>query len=276
MYQLRARCCRACDGQSDSPALAVQPDHGTQQGEIQGAAPEFGYSYNGVAKNRPHFQPKHSIYLRAFMGQGNQTAPVGTTDINPYFFEIGPIHVYNYSAGHNWSIYARLQQHITAGVNYFHQTFSDANTSFADVATAGFVTGAPFPNAPNIQIGSDFETTGNTPPEGRQDITGHLTRLSTGPRASISYAWAASSASAQVDEFYHRHAIGNFSSTAAQVPRAMVHCHGIPPITICASLADFLAGYLTKAPLQSATRNGSSIRRPSIFSPRIAIRLLPR
>ena len=50
------------------------------------------------------FNEKHSIYGRAFLGQGNQTAPVGTTDINPYFFEIGPIHVYNYSAGHNWSI----------------------------------------------------------------------------------------------------------------------------------------------------------------------------
>src|SRR6201996_8736477 len=121
---------------------------GTTPGGIQNAAPEFGYSYNGVAKVDHTFNQKHSIYARAFMGQGNQTAPVGTTDINPYFFEIGPIHVYNFSAGHNWSITPAISNSFTAGVNYFHQTFSDANTNFASVAAAGFITGSPFVNAP--------------------------------------------------------------------------------------------------------------------------------
>ena len=59
---------------------------GTSPGGIQNAAPEFGYSYNGVAKVDHTFNAKQSIYGRAFLGQGNQTAPVGTTDINPVFF----------------------------------------------------------------------------------------------------------------------------------------------------------------------------------------------
>ncbi len=58
--------------------------------------------------------------------------------------------MYNYSAGHNWSITPAISNSITAGVNYFHQTFSDANANFASVAQAGFITGAPFANAPNI------------------------------------------------------------------------------------------------------------------------------
>jgi hypothetical protein len=219
---------------------------GTTPGGIQNAAPEFGYSYNGVAKVDHTFNQKHSIYARAFMGQGNQTAPVGTTDINPYFFEIGPIHVYNYSAGHNWSITPSISNTVTAGVNYFHQTFSDAKTAFGDVATAGFITGAPFVNAPNISIGNDFEPTGNTPPEGRQDITGHIDEALNWTKGRHQLRLGGEYRRAQVDEFYHRHAIGSYSFIGAQGPNGDGSVPWNTSDPDVAALADFLAGYLTK------------------------------
>jgi len=220
---------------------------GNSNSEIGSAAPEFGYSYNGVAKVDHTFNQKHSVYARAFMGQGNQTAPVGTTDINPYFFEIGPIHVYNYSAGHNWSISPSLSNTITAGVNYFHQTFSDANTNFTDVATAGFITGAPFPNAPNIQIGQDFEPTGNTPPEGRQDITGHLNEALNWTKGKHELRMGGEYRRAQVDEFYHRHAIGNYQFLGGEGPKGDGSVPWDTTDQDVADLADFLAGFITKS-----------------------------
>jgi hypothetical protein len=219
---------------------------GTTPGGIQNAAPEFGYSYNGVAKVDHTFNSKHSIYARAFMGQGNQTAPVGTTDINPYFFEIGPIHVYNFSAGHNWSITPAISNSFTAGVNYFHQTFSDANTDFASVAQAGFITGAPFPNSPNIQIGNDFEPTGNTPPEGRQDITGVLDEALNWSKGKHQLRLGGEYRRAQVDEFYHRHAIGSYVFIGDQGPNGDGSVPWNTTDPDVAALADFLAGYLTK------------------------------
>jgi len=219
---------------------------GTTPGGIQNAAPEFGYSYNGVAKVDHTFNDKHSVYARAFMGQGNQTAPVGTTDINPYFFEIGPIHVYNFSAGHNWSITPAISNSFTAGVNYFHQTFSDANTNFASVAAAGFITGAPFPNAPNIEIGNDFEPTGNTPPEGRQDITGVLDEALNWTKGKHQLRLGGEYRRAQVDEFYHRHAIGSYVFIGDQGPNGDGSVPWNTTDPDVAALADFLAGYLTK------------------------------
>ena len=219
---------------------------GTGPGSFQSAAPEFGYSYNGVAKIDHTFNSKHSVYARAFLGQGNQTAPVGTTDINPYFFEIGPIHVYNYSAGHNWSITPAMSNSITAGVNYFHQTFSDANTDFSSVAQAGFITGAPFINAPNIMIGNDFEPTGNTPPEGRQDITGVIDEAFNWVKGKHQLRMGGEFRRAQVDEFYHRHAIGSYSFLGGEGPNGDGSVPWATSDQDIASLADFLAGYLTK------------------------------
>jgi hypothetical protein len=219
---------------------------GTTPGGIQNAAPEFGYSYNGVAKVDHTFNSKQSIYGRAFLGQGNQTAPVGTTDINPYFFEIGPIHVYNYSAGHNWSITPSISNSITAGVNYFHQTFSDANPNFASVATAGFITGSPFANSPNITIGNDFEPTGNTPPEGRQDVTGAIDEALNWTKGRHELRMGGEYRRAQVDEFYHRHAIGTFSFVGDQGPNGDGSVPWNTTDADVAALADFMAGYLTK------------------------------
>src|SRR6266478_15781 len=64
-----------------------------------------GYSYNGVIKLDHNFNEKHHLSGRWFGGQGNQIAPLGgspalgTASSNLHdYFEVAPIHVYNYSA----------------------------------------------------------------------------------------------------------------------------------------------------------------------------------
>jgi Carboxypeptidase regulatory-like domain/TonB dependent receptor len=216
-----------------------------QAGPQQSSAPEFGYSYNGVIKLDHTFSQRHNLSGRAFLGQGTQTAPVGQTDINPWYFENAPIHVYNYSVADNFVFSPRITNSLTIGVNYFNQVFSDAKTAFTAVTQAGFITGAPFPNAPNISI-SGFEPTGNTPPEGRNDITGHLDDAINWVIGKHQLRLGGSYRQAQVNEFYHRHAIGTFSFKGGQGPNGDGSVTWATSDSNVAALADFLAGYLTK------------------------------
>ncbi len=95
-----------------------------------------------------------------------------------YYFEIAPIHVYNYSATLNSVFTPRMTNQLLFGVNYFNQIFPDANNSFDTKALGLFlspdatINGTPILGAPNIAI-SGFDQIGITPPEGRNDITGH-------------------------------------------------------------------------------------------------------
>jgi len=215
---------------------------GTSLSAIQNPAPEFGYSYNGVIKLDHTFNQRHNISGRAFLGQGSQTAPVGQTYVNPWYFEIAPLHVYNYSVADNFVISPSMTNSITIGVNYFNQTFSDAKTGFGDVTTAGFVTGAPFPNAPNIKI-SGFEPTGNTPPEGRNDITGHIDDALNWTIGKHQLRLGGEYRQMQLNEFYWRHAQGSFTfdnTYSSPWQDAEVD-------NKVKSLANFLAGYMTKA-----------------------------
>src|ERR1700761_1321920 len=125
------------------------------------AAPETGYSYNGVIKIDHNFNDRQSIAARAFLGQGNQIDPPCNRVI-PWYFEGAPIHVYNYSLVHIMTLSPHLSNQITMGVNYFNQVFSDQKTGF-DVDALGFVTNSPYTQAPNVKI-SGFESVGNTPP----------------------------------------------------------------------------------------------------------------
>ena len=94
------------------------------------SAAESGYSYNGVIKLDHNFNERQSLSARAFLGQGNQTAPVCGTCTIPYYFEVAPLHVYNYSIVHNWTLSPRITNQINIGVNYFNQVFNDAQTGF--------------------------------------------------------------------------------------------------------------------------------------------------
>jgi hypothetical protein len=206
------------------------------------SAPETGYSYNGVIKIDHNFNEKQSLSARAFLGQGNQIAPVCGTCTIPYYFEVAPIHVYNYSIVHNWTLSPRITNQINIGVNYFNQVFSDQQTGF-NVDALGFVTNSPYTQAPNIKI-TGFEPIGETPPEGRNDITGHIDEALAWSLGKHQIRFGGEFRQAQIDEFYQRHSTGTFSFTGSQGPWCTIggNCSGN-----AAALADFMGGYLATA-----------------------------
>jgi hypothetical protein len=214
----------------------------------QAPAPETGYSYNGVIKLDHNFNERQSISARAFLGQGNQIAPVNGNSVLAYYFEVAPIHVYNYSLVHNWTLSSHITNQVTIGVNYFNQVFSDQKTGF-DVDSLGFVTNSPYTQAPNITI-SGFEEIGNTPPEGRNDITGHLDEALSWVKGKHQFRFGGEYRQAQIDEFYQRHSTGSFKFTGATGPWATDYENG--------SGQPQCTGYFASSPtVQTACQNGS-------------------
>ncbi len=182
------------------------------------AAPITGYSYNGVGKVDYTITPKHALALRMFGGQGNQTAPVGTLD--PYFFEQGPIHVYNYSAVVNSVLTSRFTNQVLLGVNYFNQVFFDDNHNINPIAL-GFNTGAAQPQlsgAPGIKIAGFDNLQHATPPSGRNDITGQATDSASLVLGKHELRFSGEFRRGYVNEFYHRKTRGNFSFPGTQGP----------------------------------------------------------
>ena len=157
---------------------------------------------------------RNSLSAHWFAGQGNQVAPVGSS--LKYYYEVAPIHVQNYALVYNHVFAPSITNQLLAGVNYFNQVFNDFNNSF-DVATLGLVTGSSLPGAPNIQI-TGFDPVGETPPEGRNDITGHLTEDLAWTVGKHQFKFGGEFRQAQLDEFYHRHALGSFSFDGSQGP----------------------------------------------------------
>jgi len=209
-----------------------------------------GYSYNGVAKIDHNFNEKNHLSVRWFGGQGSQTAPLGgspalgTASSNlEFYFEKAPLHVYNYAATLNTVISPRMTNQLLFGVNYFNQTFSDANNSFNTKALGLFLSpdatikGQPIFGAPNIAI-AGFEQIGLTPPEGRNDITGMLADIVSYNIGKHQFRFGGEFRQGRVNEFYHRRGTGKFSFDGTQGPWAG-SCASTDPT--CA-LADFLAG----------------------------------
>ena len=121
--------------------------------------------------------------------------------------------------------------------------FNDQQTGF-NVDSLGFVTNSPYTNAPNIKI-AGFEPIGQTPPEGRNDITGHIDEA---------LSWSLGK---------HQFRFGGEYPPGAdrRVLSAALHRHlqlhrqlrglGAPSAATAAAmpaaLADFLGGYLASA-----------------------------
>jgi len=208
--------------------------------------PEYGYSYNGLVKLDYQINAKNTLSFHYFAGQGNQVAPVGGSALSEaaselkYYYEVAPIHVSNYALVWNSAITTRWSNQVLAGVNYFRQIFSDFNSGFV-VSKYGLVLAPNFDatgltGAPNIQI-SGFDGVGQTPPEGRQDVTGHLTDVVSYTVGKHQYRFGGEFRRAQLEEFYHRHGLGNLKFDGSQGPWTS----NDPKVN---SLADFLAGYL--------------------------------
>jgi Carboxypeptidase regulatory-like domain len=226
-----------------------------------------GYSYNGVIKLDHNFSDKHHLSVRWFGGQGSQTAPLGgspalgTASSNlKYYFEVAPIHVYNYSAVLNSTFTPKLTNQVLFGVNYFNQVFHDFNSSFDTKALGLFLSpgaiklGKPILGAPNIVIGG-FEQIGLTPPEGRNDITGMLADTVSYSTGKHQFRFGGEIRQGRVDEFYFRRGTGKFTFDGTQGPwSGATGCGATTPTPACAgvdpntlALADFLAGDVQSA-----------------------------
>ncbi len=195
--------------------------------------PEFGYSWNGLAKVDYRLSSKDNLSAHWFVGQGNQVAPVGSQLLS--YYEVAPIHVQNIAIVYNRLINNHISNQVLAGVNYFNQIFNDNNTGY-NVQSLGFITGASFSNAPHISIGN-FDPVGQTPPEGRNDITGHLTDQLSYVVGKHQMRFGGEYRQAQLDEFYHRHATGAFKFDGSRVGGS----------GYAGALADFLAGQTSAA-----------------------------
>jgi hypothetical protein len=217
-----------------------------------------GYSYNGVIKLDHNFTEKHHLSARWFGGQGSQTAPLGaspalgTASSNlSFYFEKAPIHVYNYAVTFNSVLTPRMTNQILFGVNYFNQTFNDANHSF-DTRALGLnlspdatINGKPIFGAPNITIsagsGSGFEQIGITPPEGRNDITGMLADIVSYNVGKHQVRFGGEVRQARVNEFYFKRSLGSFTFDGSQGPWPVCATTD----SVCETtnaLSDFLAG----------------------------------
>ncbi len=218
---------------------------------------EFGYSYNGLARVDHNFNDKHHLYLRVFGGQGNQVAPLGgspalgTASSNlAYYFEVAPIHVFNYSAVLNSTFTTKLTNQVLFGANYFNQIFHDANNSFVTKSLGLFLSpdatknGQPINGAPNVVIGptggssSIFEAIGLTPPEGRSDLTWHITDIVSYTMGAHQFRFGGEVRRAMLNEFYHRRGTGKFVFDGTGGPWA----NDVGVDTATKALADFLAG----------------------------------
>jgi hypothetical protein len=229
-----------------------------------------GYSYNGVARVDYQINDKNHLYFRWFGGQGSQTAPLGgspalgTASSNlAYYFEVAPIHVYNYSLVLNTTLKSNFTNQILVGGNYFNQLFHDNNNSFNTKNMGIFLSpdatnhGQPILGAPNIVIGS-FEQIGLTPPEGRYDLTLHFTDIASYVRGKHQMRFGGEFRQGRVNEFYHRRGTGKFTFDGTQGPwSGATGCGVTPPAAVpagcaalisaatlanAAALADFLAG----------------------------------
>ena len=217
--------------------------------------PGTGYSYNEVLKLDHNFNEKNHLSFHAFYGQGSQTQPPGaslalaTASSNlGYYFEVAPIRIENYSLVLNSIINSKLTNQVLFGISYFDQVFHDSNNSFSEQGLGLFTSpdaligGKPINGAPNIAI-SGFDQVGITPPEGRNDITGHLTDVLSYIAGKHQFRFGGEVRQGRVDEFYFRRSLGSFTFDGTQGPWA----GSCAPANTAqclntTALADFLAG----------------------------------
>ena len=104
-----------------------------------------------------------------------------------------------------------------------------------------------------------FDKVGLTPPEGRNDITGHLTDQLSWVKGKHEMRFGGEFRQAQLDEFYHRHAVGAFTFDGSRIQKTinatLPGCNVTPqtaancftPDGYVAPLADFLSGQFDTA-----------------------------
>jgi hypothetical protein len=227
-----------------------------------------GHSYNSIVKLDEQLTDKDHLAATWFAGEGTQTAPTSSA-LAPYF-ENAPIHVENYSLVYNRVLSSSITNQLSAGVSYFNQVFSDAETDFNPIGL-GLNTGVTDPalkGAPHLIIGptaasvgltaggSGFDPIGVTAPSGRNDITGHLDEDLAWTKGAHQFKFGGEYRQAQVDDFYQTGERGTIYFDGTQGPWVSTSSacaalgNGKAPYTAANApsdrnllfLADFLAG----------------------------------
>ena len=202
--------------------------------------PQTGFSHNGLVKVDHSFNDRNRLSFKWFVGQGVQIAPVGSHI--PYYYQVGPMHVQNYSLIYNNIISPSISNQVLFGVSYFNQVFSDANTAINPVAL-GLNTGVNSRNlvgAPQIAI-TGFDGTGLTPNSGRNDATGHLSDALSWTKGAHQMRFGGEVRQARIDSFYTTGGRGAFFFNGAQGPwSGLLNNPNFD--TNIATLADFMAG----------------------------------
>jgi len=222
--------------------------------------PETGFSHNGLIKLDHSFNDNNRLSFRWFVGQGIQVAPVGSHI--PYYYQVGPMHVQNYSLVYNSILTPTISNQLLFGVSYFDQVFSDANTAINPVAL-GLNTGVNAPNlvgAPFVSIGT-LDSTGLTPDSGRQDVTGHLSDALSMTLGKHQMRFGGEVRQARIDSFYTTGGRGAFFFNGAQGPWSGLLNNSSFDSNI-AALADFMAGYV----YQSIIMQGNQERKVTMNS----------
>lgn len=251
------------------PSSAVNGSLPAQSNNFRATGNLTGHSFNGIIHLDEQLTDKDHLSANWFVGQGTQTAPT-SSPISAYF-ENAPIHVQNYSLVYNRVLSPSITNQLSAGVSYFNQVFSDADTGF-DPIGLGLNTGVTDPalvGAPHIIIGSTgasagltaggsgFDTTGVTAPSGRNDITGHLDEDLNWTKGAHQLHFGGEFRQAQVDDFYQTGERGTiyFDSTQGPwyYPLEVASGDTSPTKTKCDALAT--ANFGTSAPGYSSTSN---------------------
>jgi len=216
--------------------------------------PQTGFSHNFLVKLVHSINDKNRLSFRWFIGKGSQTAPVGSL-ISDYF-QVGPMHVQNYSLVHNAILAPTLTNQVLVGVNYFNQAFSDANTSFDPVAL-GFntgVNGRDLAGAPFLSV-TGFDPTGVSPISGRIDITSHVSDTVSYTKGKHQMRFGGELRRVRLEEWgagggNNDGGRGNFFFNGTQGPwSGLLSVPGYD--TNIAALADFLAGYVYQSTILS-------------------------
>ena len=227
-----------------------------------------GHSYNSIVKFDEQLTAKDHFAATWFAGEGTQTAPTSSA-LAPYF-ENAPIHVENFSLVYNRVLSSSITNQLSAGVSYFNQVFSDAETDFNPVGlglntgvTDPALAGSPHliigPTAASVGLtagGSGFDPIGVTAPSGRNDITGHLDENLEWIKGAHQLKFGGELRQAQVDDFYQTGERGTIYFDGSQGPwvstssACAAQGNGKAPYTAANApsdpnvlfLADFLAG----------------------------------
>jgi hypothetical protein len=213
-------------------------------GNYSSNAPESGYSHNVVAHLDHNFSDRSHLSGIWYFGQGFAVAPdcVFVCGYLPEYFQSVPSHIQNYNVVWNFSLRPNLTNQLSAGVNYFEQSFADAVHNQNPLTLAGLNTGASLSGAPQIAI-NGFDSIGITPTSGRNDISGQIADTVSWTVGRHQLRFGLEYRRAYIDLYYNWGGRGAFNFGTGPNPLGPWANDASVSDPNVLNLADFLAGY---------------------------------